>query len=123
MENEITKFTLQYDGMYHITWSEGDKVHKWYIFLDIPTLLRMLEIEGLTYDELLKREFRNSPIEFTRVTLRYTLEDGRFHAYGFFDEWLGNTLKENFVVELFVGDSLKNYKHDTILGDVELVDE
>ncbi len=123
MEKEITNFELRYDGMYHIEWTEGDKVNKWYIHVTIPDILRMLEIEGLTYEELSKPAYRYSPIKFKKVKLRYTLEDGYILAYGFFDEFLGNTLTENFTVELFAGDTLKNHKYETILGNVELVDD
>lgn len=123
MEKEITNFELQYDGMYHIQWTEGEKVNKWYVYLGIPELLRMLEIEGITYEELSKPEYQYTPLKFEKVKLRYTLEDGCFLAYGFFDEWLGNTLQEKFTVELFLGDSIENHKHETILGYVELVEE
>ncbi|TVQ10899.1 MAG: hypothetical protein EA361_13260 [Bacteroidetes bacterium] len=123
MEKEITNFELQYDGMYHIQWTEGDKVNKWYIYLSIPELLRMLEIEGLTFEELSKPAYQYTPIKFEKVKLRYTLNDDHFLAYGFFDEHLGNTLKENFSVELFPGDTIENHKHETILGYVELVDD
>ncbi|MDD3876367.1 MAG: hypothetical protein PHT69_07075 [Bacteroidales bacterium] len=123
MEKEITNFELYYDGMYHIQWTEGEKVHKWYIYLRIVELIRMLEIEGLTFEELIKQEQLFSPIKFKKVKLKYYIKDGHFEAYGFFDEFCGNTLRENFIVELVYGDSLKNHKHKTILGYVELIDD
>lgn len=124
MEKEITNFELRYDGMYHIQWTEGDRLHKWYVYLNIPTLLRMLETEGLTLEYLIKITWFSKPIKFNKVKLSYTLlEDGRYMAYGFFGEYQGNTLKENFDVEIFVGDSLKNHKNETILGDVNLIDD
>lgn len=123
MEKEITSFELRYDGMYHIVWTEKEKVHKWYIYLSIPELIRMLEIEGITFEELLKLETRYAPIKFEKVTLRCSLIDGCFVAYGFFDEYFENTLNSNFTVELFCGDTLKNHEKETILGLVDLVDD
>ena len=125
-KNEITNFKLQYDGMYHIEWDNEGKIEKWYIPLSISKLLRMLEIEGITYEQVLNSEnyYRGkpTPLIFKKVKLRYELEEGRFLAY-FHDEFFGNTLRENFAVELFKVDSIKNHKHETILGHVELVDE
>ncbi len=123
MEKEITNFDLRYDGMYHIEWSDAGKTHKWYIYLRISALMRMLEIEGITLEQVIKAEKELKPIRFERVKLKCVLEEGHFVAYGFFDKYLGNTLRENFTVELFKGDSLKNHKHETIMGDVELVDD
>lgn len=123
-KNEITNFELQYDGMYHIKWTEDGKIHKWYIHLSISEILRMLEIEGITYEQVLRSEdYGGKPLIFKKVTLKYFLEEGRYLASGFFDEWLGNTLNEYYTVELVKGDSIKNHKHETILGQVELVDE
>lgn len=126
-KNEITNFKLEYDGMYHIEWNNEGKIEKWYITLSISELLRMLEIEGITYEQVLNSEnyYRGklTPLFFKKVKLRYELEEGRYLASGFFDEWLGNTLNEYYTVELFKGDSINKHKHETILGMVELVDE
>ncbi len=125
-KNEITNFKLEYDGMYLIEWTNEGKIEKWYILLSISKLLRMLEIEGITYEQVLSSEnyYRGkpTPLIFKKVKLRYELEEGRFLVY-FHDAFLGNTLRENFAVELFKGDSMKNHKHETILADVKLVDE
>jgi hypothetical protein len=123
-EKYISNFTLQYDGMFHIKWNDGDKTHKWYIFLEPSELLSMLEIEGITKEDILKAKYKGfTPLEFKKVRLKYFLDDGSFEASGFFDEWLGNTLvEENFVVELFQGDSVENHQYETLMGQVEVVD-
>lgn len=120
---EIKNFELQYDGMFHITWSDEKQTHKWFIYLRISELLRMLEIEGITKDQVYKLEREYKPIKFSKVILKHELYEGRYLAWGFFDEYLGNTLDNNYTVELAQGDTIKNHKHETILGQVELVDE
>jgi len=122
-EKEITGFELSYDGMFHIQWTEVDKTHKWYIHLEISALLRMFEIEGITFENILEAERKGNPIKFEKVTLKYFLMNGNYLAYWFFDESLGNTLRYKYTVELFQGDSLKNHKHETIMGRVELTDD
>jgi hypothetical protein len=123
-EKYISDFTLQYDGMYHITWNDGDKTHKWYVHLDLFDLLSMLEIEGITKEEIFtaRKNGGYNALEFKKVRLKYFLDDGRFETYGFFDEWLDNTIVENFTVELFLGDSIKNHQYETLIGNVEVVD-
>ena len=123
MEKEITNFDLRYDGMYHIKWSDAGKTHKWYINLGISVLMRILEIEGITLEQVIKAEKELKPIRFKNVKLKCFIEEGHFVAYGFFDEYLGNTLRESFTVELSQGDAIKNYEHETIMGDIELMDD
>jgi hypothetical protein len=120
---EIKNFELQYDGMFHITWSDEKQTHEWYIYLPISDLIRMLEIEGITIDQVCKIERDCKPIKFSKVKLKYKLYEGRYLAWGFFDDYWENTLIDNYTVELFQGDSIKNHQHETILGQVELVDE
>jgi len=120
MENKIKNFELRYDGMYHIKWSEGNKTNQWYIYLSISELLKMIEIEGITTQEIIEAESNYKPIIFNKVVLSYTKEDDSHHVYGFFDESYENTLTENFIIELFEGDSLKNYKNRTLLGLIEI---
>lgn len=122
---EIRNFELQYDAMYHISWLDGNVKHKWYINLSISRLLRMLEIEGYTMNDILDAEYKAKPLKFEKVVLscNYDKDNNVFEAWGFFEESYGNTLKNQFTVELFRGDSLKNHERETIVGDVELVDE
>lgn len=122
MENTISNFELRYDGMYHITWSEKEKVHKWYLYLNISTLLKMIEIEGITSKDINNMEYEGEPLRFKKVVLSYAKEDGYYKAWYFFEELYGNTLSRNFIVELFVGDSLKNHKNQTLLGYVKIAD-
>jgi len=122
-EKYISNFTLQYDGMYHIEWNDGDKTHKWYIYLDLLDLLSMLEVEGITKEDIFESQNKGfTPLEFKKVRLKYFRDDGSFETSEFFDEWLGNTLIENFVVELPLGDSVKNHQQEKLMGHVEVVD-
>ena len=44
-EIEITNFDLTYDGMYFIKWDN----HEMRVFLELNTILKMLQIEGLSF--------------------------------------------------------------------------
>lgn len=92
-KKEIKNFELEYDGMYHITWTDENQTHQWYIYLSISDLIRMLEIEGMSMAQIQEIERACKPIKFTKVTLNYEFYEGRYLAWGFFDEFLGNTLK------------------------------
>ena len=50
---EIRDFELRYDGLYHLTWNEGKKKHKWYIYLEISQLLMILKLEGFSISEVI----------------------------------------------------------------------
>jgi hypothetical protein len=64
-EIEITNFDLTYDGMYFIEWNN----RKIRVFLEINTILKMLEMEGLSnkdVDDIIKSW---KPIHFNKVTM------------------------------------------------------
>lgn len=121
---EIREFELRYDGLYHITWFEDQKEHKWFIYLSISDLLRMVELEGLSFNDILRAEFQAEPIKFEKVILQCTKEDSVYNSWGFVDRFLGSTLeKDGYCVELPSGDSLKNHKHEFVLADIHIKDE
>lgn len=119
---QIRNFELRYDDMFHISWFDGNEKHKWYVHLQISDLLRMLEIEGYTITDIDDAEFNCKSLKFKKVVLSCTFDKDQdaFEAWGFFDEFYGNTLKNKFTVELFEGDCIKNHKGETIVGAVKL---
>lgn len=65
-ELEITNFKLSYDGMYFIEWKD-EKIP---IFLKLSTILKMLQIEGLSIDNMEKViELESTSIHFKKVTM------------------------------------------------------
>jgi len=62
---EIKNFELSYDGMYFIKWEN----HLIRVFLGLNTILKMLEIEGLSYKEVNEIVSSGEPIKFSKVTL------------------------------------------------------
>lgn len=123
LEIEIRNFELNYDGMYHIKWFEGKKEHRWFIYLDVPMLLRIIEIEGIAYSDIIEKVGYNHSIKFEKVVLNITKIDGLFEAWGFVDQYLGNTFEnDGFTVELLFGDTLKNHKNEFLLASVSVKD-
>ena len=70
-EIEIRNFELSYDGMYFIKWDN----HKFRVFLELNVILKMLEIEGLTFEDVENSIKLWNPIKFTKVTMTVTGED------------------------------------------------
>lgn len=62
---EITNFELSYDGMYFIKWDN----HQFRVFLALNTILKMLEIEGLSFDDVNNFVKSWKPIKFKKVTM------------------------------------------------------
>jgi len=122
MKHEIRNFELRYDGMYHITWSEGRKKHKWYLHLTISQLIRMIEIEGLTLNDILKAEYNLKPLKFKKVTLKYCIENECFNIYGYFKETLENSLINSPIIESPFGIPIKKVKNKTLLGVLGIED-
>lgn len=126
MVKEIRNFELNYDGAYHIKWTEGDKTRYWYIHLSLSTLLKMLEIEGVSLDDVKSGMYNSNSLKFEKAVLTYYVDDdyGFYYAWGFLDVYLGSSLNiNNCYVEISPLDSMKNHKHQIILGDVTLLDE
>ena len=109
--------------MFNIRWADGDTAHEWYVHLNLPTLLRMLEIEGITSRDIFYDKY-DEVIKFEKVVLNYeTNEDGYFQAWGFYEESYGNTLTKRYTIEIFTGTSLEDYIREHLLGCVTLADE
>ncbi len=64
-ELEITNFELTYDGMYFISWEN----HQIRVYLELNTILKMLEIEGLGYQEVDKKINECEPLHFTKAKM------------------------------------------------------
>jgi hypothetical protein len=65
-EIEITNFELTYDGMYFIKWDNYEKR----VFLELNTILKMLEIEGLEYKDVNETLKAWKPIHFKKVVMK-----------------------------------------------------
>ena len=87
---EITSFELRYDGMYFISWEN----HEIRVFLELNTILKMLEIEGLTYKEVNDIISGCKPFKFCKVTMTVIgKENGgklTLKTSDFSEEYLGN---------------------------------
>lgn len=68
---EINNFELSYDGMYFIKWDN----HKIRIFLELNVIFKMIEIEGLTFEDIDNSIKSWNPIKFSKVTMTVTGED------------------------------------------------
>jgi hypothetical protein len=67
-EYYITNFDLNYDGMYSIKWDNQNRR----IYLELNTILKMLEIEGLSYNEVDDLIKQWKPLHFNKVTMVVT---------------------------------------------------
>ncbi len=67
---EINNFELSYDGMYFIKWDN----HKIRVFLKLNVILKMIDMEGLTFEEIDNSIKSWNPIKFTKVTMTVTGE-------------------------------------------------
>ena len=99
-EMKITNFDLIYDGMYFISWDN----HKFRAFLQLDTILKMLEIEGLNFNDVNKTITEWKPLHFNRVTLfvNGTEKKGKLslHTSDFSDEYLGKQNLAMIEIEL-----------------------
>ena len=88
---EIKNFELSYDGMYFIKWDN----HKIRVFLQLNVILKMLDIEGLTYEDVENSIKSWNPIKFSNVTMTVTGEDKKgkltLLTSDMSDEYLGKT--------------------------------
>lgn len=87
----LTDFELAYDGIFKLIWKERELK----LYLPLSTLLKMIEIEGFTTEELSKFEGCNK-LRFSKVKLSMdgTEKDGEYSFYTsemseeYFDEGL-----------------------------------
>lgn len=64
-EITIKNFDLEYDGMYFIKWEN----HRYRVYLQLNTLLKMIKIEGLTFENIDKTIKNWKPIHFNKVEM------------------------------------------------------
>jgi hypothetical protein len=75
-EIEFTDFTLSYNGMYLIEWLGFSRR----VYLELNTILKMLQVEGLSLHDVHEIIKNGNPIHFKKVTMVYygtRKEDGR----------------------------------------------
>ncbi len=86
---QITDFELTYDGMYFISWENRTKR----VFLELNTILKMLQIEGLSYDDVDNLIDSGKPIHFKKVVMEFTVKETKkglsFYTSEMSDEYLG----------------------------------
>lgn len=85
---EIKNFDLSYDGMYFISW-ENKKIR---VYLELNTILKMLEIEGLSYKDVNQKLKTWEPLHFNKVKMVVFVfeEDNKtfYRTSEFSDEYL-----------------------------------
>jgi hypothetical protein len=89
----ISNFDLIYDGTYCIKWES----FKERVFLELKTILKMLEIEGYTSKDVEEQTEGWEPLRFSKVELiiKADVEDGIinwFYTSDFSDSFPGLTL-------------------------------
>jgi len=122
---EIRNFELYYDGLYHLTWYEDDKEHRWFIHLKITQLLRMIELEGFSMGDIYNAESDRKPLVFKKVVLICSKTDSKFNTEGFTSKYIrrGSTLEnDGFNVSLSIGGSVKQHKYDFLLMKIYVKD-
>ncbi len=62
---EVTNFNLCYDGIYSIQWED----HNLRVYLELNTIMRMLEIEGMRFDDVDRELKAWKPLHFQKVTM------------------------------------------------------
>lgn len=120
MNNEIKNFDLKYtENLFRICWQKEGKERKWYINLTISDLLRLLEAEGYTIDDVTQAESNYKPLHFSKATLYYsTYEDGvlaEFHAQS---DFYYNMVDSYYIEDLSTLDSMENHKNDLVIVPV-----
>lgn len=125
---EIKNFELRYDGLYHITWFEEERKHEWHIYLSISQLLRLIEIEGFTIQDVMRSqswlEDTPTPLKFEKAVLTYYRNNSLIEASFIDPPFYNSTLeKDGYTVEVFVGDSMEKYKNSRAIAGVALKDE
>ncbi|AOW10475.1 hypothetical protein [Flavobacterium gilvum] len=106
-EFEITNFNLVYDGMYLIRW-DNEEIR---VFLELNTILKMLEIEGLSYQDVNRIISEGKRLHFTKITivLFREEEDGKiFYRTSDMDDMLKDKNITMFDIELKENNQLFN---------------
>lgn len=95
-EIEITNFDLWYDGMYNIKWNDQQLK----VFLELNTILKMLQIEGIGYEQLNEIIEFGEPLHFNKVTMIMTGEEENGKLY-FTTSEFGDSYSEGAGITLF----------------------
>jgi len=74
---EVKKFKLYTTAVISIEW-QGDFLN---VNLDLAMMLKMMQIEGLTQDDIQRYSDAGQPIPFKKVTLLLFEEDGKPGQY------------------------------------------
>lgn len=78
---EIRNFELFTTGIISIAWKEGNKDMFLNVDLDLAAMMRLLQIEGITYDRVRQLSENQQPITFHKASLYLYQEDDRPGQY------------------------------------------
>lgn len=90
----INDFELTYDGMYFIKW-EG---HSLRVFLELSKILKMIQLEGLSLNDIELSLKKNDSIHFKKVTMFAYVEDESGRLYFKTSEYSENYFDENITL-------------------------
>ena len=74
---EIRDFELFTTGIISIAWREGGQDMFLNIDLDLAALLRLLKIEGISYEKVQKLSMNQEPITFHKASKYWSQEQGK----------------------------------------------
>lgn len=78
---EIKNFELYTTGVISIAWKEKDEDIFLNVDLDLAALLKMLKIEGLSYEKVQQMSENQKPLVFKKVTLLLFQDDDKHGQY------------------------------------------
>ncbi|MBE6346009.1 MAG: hypothetical protein IJE76_00945 [Bacteroidales bacterium] len=78
---EIKNFELYTTGVISIAWKEKDEDIFINVDLDLAALLKMLKIEGLSYEKVQQMSENQKPLVFKKVTLLLFQDDDKPGQY------------------------------------------
>lgn len=78
---EIRDFELFTTGIISIAWREGGQDMFLNIDLDLAALLRLLKIEGISYEKVQKLSMNQEPITFHKASIYLFQEEGKPGQY------------------------------------------
>lgn len=78
---EIKNFELYTTGVISIAWKEKDEDIFINVDLDLAALLKMLKIEGLSYEKVQQMSENQKPLVFKKVTLLLFQDDDKPDQY------------------------------------------
>lgn len=67
---QIKNFDLHYNGMYFILW-KGCRIR---VYLGLNTILRMIEVERLIFEEINQKINHSKPVRFNEVVMEVMIE-------------------------------------------------